>query len=223
MIFADHILQYFDALEKPKRLPKGIDVLFPFDSLSVRHILSQFYIKYYNDTQTRHLILGINPGRLGAGLTGVAFTDPYHLESHCDIPNKLNKKKELSSILIYELIDHMGGPYEFYSKFFISSVCPVGFTKEGINYNYYDDVILEKRIEKYIVNHLNDTLKMNLKTEVCFILGKGKNLKSMRTLNDKYGFFDELIPLPHPRWILQYQRKNKTQILDDIILKLQSV
>lgn len=80
-------------------------------------------------------ILGINPGRFGSGLTGVTFTDPVALADECGISNHLPRKRELSSIYIYEMIRHMGGPAEFYQQFFLSAVCPLGFTRKGVNLN----------------------------------------------------------------------------------------
>ena len=43
------------------------------------------------------LILAINPGRLGAGVTNIAFTDPVHLERDCGIANDFPKREELSA------------------------------------------------------------------------------------------------------------------------------
>lgn len=39
-------------------------------------------------------ILGINPGRFGAGTTGIAFIDPIRLENECGINNSFPKKVE---------------------------------------------------------------------------------------------------------------------------------
>jgi len=36
-------------------------------------VADEFYHKYYNDYNSRLLILGINPGRFGGGLTGIPF------------------------------------------------------------------------------------------------------------------------------------------------------
>jgi hypothetical protein len=55
------------------------------EELAMR-ISSEFYRKYYSDENKRHLILGINPGRFGGGVTGVPFTDPKRLISECHIP-----------------------------------------------------------------------------------------------------------------------------------------
>ncbi len=41
--------------------------------------------KYYHDFNQRKFMIGINPGRHGAGVTGVPFTDTKRLESVCGI------------------------------------------------------------------------------------------------------------------------------------------
>src|SRR3569833_2031670 len=87
-----------------------------------------FYKKFYNDNRQRHLILGINPGRHGAGYTGVPFTDTKRLQSDCGIKYDGKETHEPSSVFVYEMIDAFGGPKEFYSKFYIHSICPLGFT-----------------------------------------------------------------------------------------------
>ncbi len=46
-------------------------------------ISSAFYKKYYDDHRMRRLILGINPGRFGAGVTGIPFTDTKRLTEKC--------------------------------------------------------------------------------------------------------------------------------------------
>ena len=52
------------------------------------------------------------------------------------------------------MIDFMGDPIEFYKKYLISSLCPLGFLKEGINYNYYDSKDLQSSVEPKIYNLL---------------------------------------------------------------------
>lgn len=216
-MLSQRLIDYFKCLETPKRLPRGIQALFPFQDDTVESILKSFYEKYYSDENPRVLVLGINPGRLGAGITGISFTDPYHLEIECGISNPFDKKKELSSIFIYELIHSLGGVESFYSRFLISSVCPIGFIKKGINYNYYDDPALMRRLESYIVQSLKKHIALAKRSDVVFCLGKGKNFKYLNLLNQKYHFFDQIIPIPHPRWVLQYQRKNKDQIVRQIV------
>ena len=153
-------------------------------------------------------MLGINPGRLGAGLTGVPFTDPVNLEKNCGIPNAFAKKPELSSDFIYRMIDDMGGPESFYRKFFITSVCPLGFIRKSVNMNYYDDKELLRMTEPFIIRNLKRQLEFGCRRETAFVIGEGKNLYFLERINGKYGFFDRLVPLPHPRFVMQYRRKD---------------
>ena len=59
-----------------------------------------------------------------------------------------------------------------------------------------------------------------MKRDVAFSLGKGTNYKFLKKLNEDHQFFDKVIPLPHPRWIMQYRRKSKEEIKMDMIQKI---
>lgn len=214
------ILNYYFSISKNWKLPKGVSLLYPFENEDTIQAMKTFYEKYYKSNKKRWMILGINPGRLGAGVTGIPFTDPKILENELKIKNPFHKKHELSSIYVYELINLFGGPAKFYRSFIVSSVCPLGFTKNGINYNYYDDKTLYKAVEKYIVKYINKQLELPINREVAFSWGKGKNFKFLKALNDKHGWFDEIIPQAHPRWVMQYRRKTKDIIMDEVLQQL---
>ncbi len=181
-----------------------------------------FYQRFYNDNQPRTMILGINPGRLGGGLTGIPFTDPIRL-TLLGIENPLNKKPELSSEFIYKMIEHFGGVNSFYQKFYFSSISPLGFMKDGKNLNYYDIKSLPKLLNPFILKCMNQQLGWGLNREVCFCLGEGENFKFLKELNSKEKFFKEIIPLSHPRFVMQYKRKKLNEYLDEYIRKLNLV
>jgi len=220
MTFAKHILDFYSQLKPDWKIPKGIELIYPFDSAETQSSMHTFHSKYFNDNKKRYFLFGINPGRLGAGVTGVPFTDPVFLESICGIQNPFQKKNELSSIFIYEMINALGGPEKFYSQFFISSLCPLGFTKDGKNYNYYDDKKLYMAVEKHMVKAIDLQQSHLCKHEKAFSIGQGKNFKVFKALNDKHKWFEEVIPLPHPRWVMQYRRKTKAKSIDEYVLKL---
>ena len=73
---ADQLLQHVLSFSlKGVKLPSDVGVLDPFNGPNaeeVRRIVTAFHRKYYSDNKTRVLMLGINPGRLGAGSTGQA-------------------------------------------------------------------------------------------------------------------------------------------------------
>lgn len=209
MTFADEILKFLANLEIKERLPKGVVILNPYKEKEVMKLCTLFYKKYYNDKKSRRIILGINPGRLGGGLTGIPFTDPIHLEKYCGITNTLDKKLELSSTYVYEMIAACGGPESFYSRLYFSSLSPLGFTKDEKNLNYYDDATLQKKVEPFIIESINRQLNFNIERQKAYCLGEGQNYKYLSQLNEKHQFFKEIIPLAHPRFIMQYKRKQK--------------
>lgn len=214
MTIADKLIEYYSTIEKPKKLIRGVELLYPFDQAEVIEAISSFYKKYLSDNNKRTLLIGINPGRLGGGITGIPFTDPIRLIEVCGIENEFDRKPELSSTFVYDMINNLGGPDEFYSKFLITSVCPLGFMKDGKNLNYYDDKKLEKVLEKYMLNNLRWHIELVQNDEICFSLGQGKNIAYLNYLNDKYKLFGKIEALPHPRWILQYRRKRLQEFLD---------
>ena len=210
--WAEQLFGFYTNLNPPENLPDNILWLYPQELKDVRDILDVFLQKYYSDDQERILLLGINPGRYGAGITGINFTAPKQLKELCGIENPFSGT-ELSAEFIYKMIEAWGGVKEFYSNFFIGSVCPLGFVKNGKNLNYYDDKLLLKTIEPFIIEHLTKLVSFKVNRDVCICIGGEKNFKYLSSLNNQYNWFQEIISLPHPRFIMQYKRK----FLDDYI------
>jgi hypothetical protein len=171
--------------------------------------VEQFLTAFYNDNNSRRLMLGINPGRFGAGLTGINFTAPRQLKNNCSIEHSLGNSSELSAEFIYEMIEQYGGAKPFYGKWFIGAVCPLGFVKDGKNMNYYDDPKLAKAATPFIVESIQKQLSFNFNTDYCICIGGEKNFNFLSRLNEKYHWFQQIIPVPHPRFIMQYRRKEK--------------
>lgn len=221
--FADRILSFYQQLRIDSELPPGVDVLNPYQDEFAFSLCHAFYHRYYNDNEKRTAIIGINPGRLGGGITGIPFTDPIKLEQICGIPNSLQKKAELSADFIYKMIESFGGSTSFYQKFYFSSVSPLGFTKDGKNLNYYDIPELEEALSDFIIKSIQQLIQLGTQTRTAFVLGEGKNFKYFSKLNEKEKWFNQLIPLAHPRFIMQYRRKNIDAFVDDYCLKLRAV
>lgn len=217
MSLAERINQLNESMSLPLVLPDNVKVMNPFEQEEARNLARQFYLKFYNDTRQRKMILGINPGRLGAGVTGIPFTDPVKLEEKCGISNELKKVTEPSAGFIYDMIRAYGGVENFYNDFFIYAVSPLGFTKNGINYNYYDSTELEKAVSPFIIESLKKALQLNIDNSVCFCLGNGKNYKFLKNLNKMHNLFGDVIPLPHPRWIVQYRRKRYDEFINEYV------
>lgn len=193
-------------------LPQGIEYLNPYRSDEVMAWSTEFYTRFFNDPEERTLILGINPGRLGGGQTGIAFTDPVVLEEVCGIRNSLQKRRELSSSYIYEFIQLYGGPETFYRDFFISSVCPLGFVRDGKNLNFYDDKKLLSVVDEFVSSAYDAHSAMPFSRDYIVIIGK-ENTRYFERLNSHTGHFSNIVTLEHPRFILQYRRKKKDEYL----------
>ena len=220
MTFADHVLSFYKTLEIRSDLPDGVVILNPYsDEVSLSYC-TQFYEKFYSDKNERTLILGINPGRHGGGVTGIPFTDPMKLEQYCGIENPFNKKPELSADFIYTMIREYGGPEDFYSKFYFSAISPLGFTKDGKNLNYYDLRELQLGLKDFIIDSLNKQLEFGINRSVCYCLGEGENFKFLNRLNTDLEIFKNIIPLAHPRFIMQYRRKKVGAYVSDYLTKL---
>jgi hypothetical protein len=208
-MISEKLKRHFDEmLDATFDLPDGIEWLLPLRlEMETRRVFNAFLDRFYHDTNLRTLILGINPGRFGAGVTNVAFTDPIHLEKYCGIENSFPKREELSAQYIYKVVNNMGGAGAFYARYFVNSVIPFGFVNNGKNFNYYDSKELEKLVRPIALKHIGGLLELGMNVEKCFCLGEDKNFKFLSKLNGEYGFFREVIPLPHPRFIMQYRRK----------------
>lgn len=204
--WADNLFNYYIHLNPPPILPGNIEWLYPQQQKEVQNLVRQFLNKFFSDKERRTLILGINPGRYGAGITGVNFTAPKQLKELCGIDNSL-KGSELSAEFIYQTILEYGGVSKFYQRFFIGSVCPLGFVQHGKNLNYYDNKELLKTIEPFIVQSIQQLVSFNIDKNKCFCIGGEKNFRYLLKLNERYQWFKEIIPLPHPRFIMQYKRK----------------
>ncbi len=209
--FAEKVIRFNRSLELDIDLPEGIRVMNPFkENPSALKASSAFYRKYYHDHATRKLILAINPGRFGAGVTGVPFTDTKRLEDKCGITINESSTHEPSSVFVYAMIEAWGGVEDFYRHFYINSISPLGFVKTGkqgreVNFNYYDSKELLERIMPFAVQSIKSHISMGCHTDVCFCMGTGKNLKILQQINREHSLFETIIPLEHPRYIIQYK------------------
>ncbi len=197
-------------------LPKDVQVLDPLrgkNSVEVERIVRDFHTRFFSDDRSRVLMLGINPGRLGAGSTGLCFTDTKRCESDLGITVNGFRTHEPSSDFFYRVVRAMGGAAEFYKDVYVQAICPFGFTRTGpkgspINLNYYDDRALQEAITPFVIVWLKDLIATGMRTDVLFCIGTGKNLAYLEALNSTHRFFDRIVPLEHPRFIMQYKAKS---------------
>ena len=211
---AANLVHFLREFPKANSLPLNVTVENPYQKESkILGYLEEFAKKYYADNNERVGIFGINPGRFGGLLTGISFTDPSALVNNCKIAYQGEVgRAELSSQFIYQVIgdSEMGGPEEFYRRFYIGSLYPFTLLTTGKhnkpkNYNYYDSPSLFAALKEQIIYSIRQQIaKLNLNKEVVVCLGK-KNAAYLRKLNEKEHFFETIVDLPHPRYLMQYR------------------
>ena len=109
------------------------------------------------------------------------------------------------------------GPKAFYANYFIGSVCPLGFVKDGKNINYYDDKLLQEAVEPFIIDSIERQLLLPVNRDRCLCIGGEKNFRYLSGLNQRFRWFNQIIPLPHPRFIMQYKSKSKQFYIDKYV------
>lgn len=227
--FADKVIAFNRSLKYDAQLPPGVNVMNPFvENQWALAASSDFYRKFYDDHNPRVMFIGINPGRFGAGLTGVPFTDPKRLAERCGIDSYRGEPAhEPSSVFVYEVIRQYGGEEAFYRKVYINSICPLGFTTMGkngkeVNYNYYDKKELLESARPFMVRSMKKQIAFGLRRDIAFCLGTGKNYDQVRRLNDERHFFERIIPLEHPRYVVQYRSKRMQEYVDKYLSALEA-
>ena len=226
--FGNKVIDFNQQLQYLGALPEGFLVINPFiDNLETMEVMRKFYHKFYSDNEQRKFIVGINPSRHGAGVTGVPFTDTKRLESVCGIKMHSAHTHEISSVFMYDLIQEFGGAEDFYKQFYINSPFPLAIvrkTKEGkwLNANYYDDKNLFEMVKDFMILTLKNHINLGLDTSQVYILGK-KNALFINKLNKEAKLFEQLKVLEHPRYIQQYKSKEKQLYIDKYILTLNNI
>ncbi|WP_175622545.1 SMUG2 DNA glycosylase family protein [Chryseobacterium schmidteae] len=224
--FAGEVIEFNRNLQYSGKLPNDFHVINPYmDNPETMVVMEKFYHKYYKDSNQRKFLIGINPSRHGAGVTGVPFTDTKRLESVCRIKMESAYTHEISSVFIYDMIAAYGGVDEFYRNIYINSPFPLAIVRKSkgswINANYYDDKALFSEVKDFMIDSLKKHISLNLDISEVFILGK-KNANFISKLNQEAHLFEKMTVLEHPRYIQQYKSKEKDLYVDKYILALKN-
>lgn len=229
--FSDKVLEYNESLADASfELFDNYRISNPFNGNNkeqIKTITKNFYKKYYNDYNKRYLILGSSPARKGTATTGIPFEDADHLYKETGIMIDSFYINKSSSNFLYDVMEQYGGCEKFYKDFFMSFVCPLGIVNVNskgneINSNYYENKKLEKVLHNFIVESLKTQITFGIETSICYCIGSGENFKFLTKINEEYKFFDKIVALEHPRFIMQYNSKDRNKYLDKYINALNS-
>ena len=224
--FCNNILDFNNYLSNTLLdLPENYNIINPFNGENkdkIEEITKVFYKRYYNDTKKRILILGSSPARRGTSLTGVPFEDAAHLYEITGISIADFYIKKSNSDFLYEVMDKYGGVEKFYKDFYLSFICPLGIEKLNnkgnyVNCNYYENKKLENSLYNFIIDSIKRQISFGIDTSVVYCIGSGENYKFLTKINEEYKLFSKIIPLEHPRFIMQYNSKDKDKYISKYI------
>ncbi len=229
--FSDSVLEFNEWLSSVSlNLFDNYTISNPFNGENneqIKEITNAFYKKYYNDYNRRYLILGSSPARKGTAITGIPFEDASHLYKETGIMIDDFYINKSSSDFLYDVMEQYGGCEKFYKDFFMSFVCPLGIVNVNtkgneINANYYENKKLENVLYNFIVDSLKKQIAFGIDTSVCYCIGSGENFKFLTKINEQHKFFDRIVALKHPRFIMQYNKKDRSKYLDKYIYALKN-
>lgn len=220
--FGEKVLQFNDYLSNVNiELPEGFLLTNPFNGINkkqINEITKKFYNKFYNDNNSRRLIIGSSPARRGTSVTGIPYEDANHLQNITGIHIDNFYINKSSSNFLYDVMDKYGGSKKFYSKFYMNFICPLGIVKinsksNKVNCNYYENKKIQKILYSFMIESLKKQIEFGIDTSIVYCIGSGENYKFLTKLNNKYHFFETIIPLEHPRYIMQYDSKHKSEYI----------
>lgn len=213
-----YILNFNKKLSKVElKVPDGFKIINPYsgdNKQQIEKITTSFYNMFYDDDRKRKMILGSSPARRGSAITGVPYEDAEHLQNETGIFIDNFYVNKSSANFLYDVIESYGGCKKFYGDYYMNFVCPLGIVRNNpngheTNINYYENKKLMDSLYNFIIESIKEQLKFNIDTSVCFCIGSGENYKFLNEINEKYHFFEMIVPLEHPRFIMQYNSDKK--------------
>lgn len=165
------------------------------DFVKNREGINAFWHKFYGDTIPRVMICGINPGRYGAGMTGIPFIDFMSLSQL--VPGVDRMDSEKSASFFYQVARGFGVE-SFFRTFYVSNFSSVGYLRDGKNLNYYD---LPHPALKIVERNFIKEIEIVQPTH---IISLSKEVhQSVRSLLP--ASVDCSLRLPHPSWVVTYR------------------
>lgn len=204
MTYSKDVVDFYKNFQTSGRLPDGVVIHNPFDNAERRNAIERFYERFFADDNARIHVLGINPSKLNQTSTGVNYTDGFALEEFCGLQNGFSKGRELTSDFFYRVVLAMGGAEEFYARVFAWAMMPLSVTSSGGYVNYYDEDV-EGALDEIVRQNVKWTSERP-STGRALIVGTGENKKSFEKLEGAPFGYNDVKYLPHPRWIMQYNR-----------------
>jgi len=78
---------------------------------------------------------------------------------------------------------------------------------------YNNDKETQLALEPFITETLLKQMSFPQAKPNIICVGTGKNLKYLQAFNEKHHCFESIDVVPHPRWVMQYRRKEKEKYI----------
>ncbi len=162
MIYEDLKKKYIDSGKIELHL-KGTDISILDEFLDNWEAISKFNNNYYGNNLPKIVLCGINPGKNGAGKTGLPFLDFTSLSKM--VRGIDRQDTERSAQFFFDIVQELGAK-DFYKSFYVTNISWVGYLKDHKNINYYDLPLAAKRFVydmfKYEMKAVNPTTIISL-------------------------------------------------------------
>ena len=188
------------------------DICILSDFLLDPKIVDAFWDRYYARRVPRIVVCGINPGRFGAGKTGIPFLDFASLSQL--MPGVDRHDSEKSAAFFCQVIQSYGSE-AFFRDFYVTNVASVGFLRDGRNLNYHD---LPAAAQATVEANFCEEMKMVNPTQV-ISLGTAVQHTARKLLSPD---IDCSLRLPHPAWVATYRSRETEQWVSDYVEALKS-
>ncbi len=157
--------------------------------------IDAFWKTYYPEGPPRTVICGLNPGRFGAGQSGIPFMDFLSLSQL--LPGLHRLDSERSAGFFFRVVQAYGAA-EFFREFYVTNVASVGFIRHGKNLNY--PALPWQAVE---VVERNFLAEMEI-VQPARIISLGRDVH--KTVRKLLGARVECETcLPHPAWVATYR------------------
>ena len=167
------------------------DILILDDFLENWENIKKFNEKYYKDSYPKTVLCGINPGKNGAGKTGIPFIDFSSLSELLEGVEKTGTER--SAQFFYDVVKEIGAE-RFYRSFYVTNISWLGFIKDGKNVNYYT---LSDKAKAFIYKMFE--FEMNQVSPTTIISMSGEVKQTLSSLFNG-GQIDISNSLPHPNY-----------------------
>jgi uracil-DNA glycosylase len=191
---------------------KFIGILSEF--LDNKNNIIEFHKKFVQPNSPKIVMCGINPGRRGAGITGIPFIDTNSLSKM--LPDISNPKSEKSAKFFFSIIEEFG-INEFYRNIHVTNMSWFGFYKldNGTNVNYNS---LPTDIQNVLIDKFVEEMDL-INPDVILPIGDIVNWELLYNLKLKNRLYAEIGPrLYHPAYRL-VDRKTYIETLTKYLTK----